>query len=43
MSEYHAAAGLAALDDWPATQEDYLVVANAYHEKAGLAGNGWKR
>ena len=35
MSEYHAAVGLAALDDWSATQEDYLVVANAYHEIAG--------
>ena len=32
LSEYHAAVGLAALDEWPETRADWLRVCGAYRE-----------
>lgn len=41
LSEYHAAVGLAALDQWPQTRAGFLSVSALYRraaERAGLAG-----
>jgi dTDP-4-amino-4,6-dideoxygalactose transaminase len=32
LSEYHAAVGHAALDEWPSARAEWLLVANAYRE-----------
>src|SRR5262249_42970062 len=53
LSEYHAAIGLAALDEWDAARREWIDVANVYHRllqgsnrallKGGLgtSGSGW--
>jgi dTDP-4-amino-4,6-dideoxygalactose transaminase len=41
MSEYHAAVGLAALEDWPVTRARLAAVAGAYaHALAAVPGVG---
>jgi dTDP-4-amino-4,6-dideoxygalactose transaminase len=40
MSEYHAAIGLAELDDWPATLAALQTVASSYRQQFAVAGLG---
>jgi dTDP-4-amino-4,6-dideoxygalactose transaminase len=37
LSEYHAAIGLAALDEWPLAQSQWLAAARAYRERLASA------
>ncbi len=38
MSEYHAAVGNAALDEWSSTRAEWLAVAARYRERLALSG-----
>ena len=38
LSEYHAAVGHAALDEWSRTRSDWLTVARAYRERLARSG-----
>lgn len=40
LSEYHAAVGLAELDDWSNKRAGFIAVAQSYHREAAEAGLG---